>query len=316
MPAPATPSVPTTTRVAGLGLVVSDLGASAAFFAEAFDAVAGAPFDGGEAFAGLMGLPGTRSRQVALRLGAQEVRLVAFDPPGRPYPAGSTSTDLWFQHFAIITSDMAAAHARLKRAGRFTPISQDGPVRLPAASGGVEAFKFRDADGHPLELLAFPAGGAPPAWRDRDGLILGIDHSAISVADTAASAAFLRGCFGLEQSMQSENVGPEQAALDDVEHARVTVTGMAPRVAPPHVELLCYHVGARRPVDGHARADDLAATFFVLETPDIEPVVEALAATEAAHFVSPGIVTLADGTRAACVLDPDGHRFIIEERAP
>jgi hypothetical protein len=32
-----------------------------------------------------------------------------------------------------------------------------------------------------------------------------------------------------------------------------------------------------------------------------------------ARFVSPGIVTLADGTRAACVLDPDGHRLVIEQ---
>ena len=270
--------------------------------------------DSGEAFARLTGLPGARSRQVVMRLGTQEVLLVQYDPPGRPYPAGSTSTDLWFQHFAIIVSDMAAAYAQLRQAGRFTPISQGGPVRLPAASGGVEAFKFRDADGHPLELLAFPAASAPPAWRDKTGLFLGIDHSAVAVADTAASTAFLRACFGLEPSMQSENVGPEQARMDDVADARVTVTGMAPREAPPHVELLGYHIGTPRPIDGHARADDRAATFFVLDVPDIEPTVEALAATEGAHFVSAGIVTLEDGARAACVLDPDGHRFVIEER--
>ncbi len=314
MPAPAIASTPTTTRVARLGLVVSDLEASTGFFAAAFDAVASPSRNGGEGFAQLMGLPGARSRQQALRIGDQEVLLVAFDPPGRPYPVGSTSTDLWFQHFAIIVSDMAAAHARLERAGRFTPITAGGPVTLPAASGAVEAFKFRDADGHPLELLAFPAGGAPPAWQGKDRLVLGIDHSAISVADTAASVTFLRGCFGLEQSMQSENVGPEQARMDGVDHARVTVTGMAPQHAPPHVELLGYHVGARRPIDGHTRADDLAATFFVLETEDIEPVVEALASTEGTSFVSAGIVALGDGARAVCVLDPDGHRFVVEER--
>ncbi len=42
-----------------------------------------------------------------------------------------------------------------------------GPERLPARSGGVSAFKFRDPDGHPLELLAFPPEAVPPIWRDR-----------------------------------------------------------------------------------------------------------------------------------------------------
>ena len=72
--------------------------------------------------------------------------------------------------------------------------------------------------------------------------------------------------------MQSENAGPGQSRMDDVPDARVTVTGMAPEHAPPHVELLAYHVGERRAIDGATRADDVAATWFVLETPALDAV--------------------------------------------
>ena len=47
----------------------------------------------------------------------------------------------------------------------WTPISTSGPQLLPAASGGVSAFKFRDPEGHPLELIAFPPGAVPPQWQ-------------------------------------------------------------------------------------------------------------------------------------------------------
>ncbi len=299
------------TRVARFGLVVGDLDAAERFFVEAFDFVPVGRGPADPAFAALVGLPDSDVAQVLLRLGRQEIVLTAFAPSGRPYPAGSTSSDLWFQHFAIIVSDMDAAYAGLRKARRFSPITGGGPITLPEASGGVSAFKFRDAEGHPLELLSFPKGKAPEAWRG-DALFLGLDHSAIAVADTATTRAFLKACLGLDQSMQSENVGPEQARMDDVPDARVTVTGMAPEHAPPHVELLGYHVGTRRPIDGGTRADDIAATFFVLETSTLDPIVEALAA-HAARFVSPGIVSLADGRRAIAVLDPDGHRFVVEE---
>ena len=97
-----------------------------------------------------------------LRLGRERIELLEFtDSAGRPYPPGSTSTDLWFQHMAIVVNDMRHAYQRVMANRRFRPISRDGPVRLPDTSGGVTAFKFRDHDGHPLELLAFPEGHAP-----------------------------------------------------------------------------------------------------------------------------------------------------------
>ena len=103
-------------------------------------------------------MPRARARtRSPLRLGRERIELLEFtDAAGRPYPPDSTSTDLWFQHMSIIVTDMTRAYQRVMANPRFRPISRDGPVRLPDSSGGVTAFKFRDRDGHPLELLAFP----------------------------------------------------------------------------------------------------------------------------------------------------------------
>ena len=304
---------PNITRVVRLAMITADLETSERFFTEAFDGVTVGRREGDAADAALLGLPHARVREILMRLGAQEVALLAVDPPGRAYPAESTSTDIWFQHFAIIVSDMESAYARLKSVGQFTPISVDGPQQLPASSGSVTAFKFRDAQGHPLEFLMFPAGKGPEVWQVKraSALFLGIDHSAISVSETKASIAFFEA-LGLKLGEQTENQGLEQARMDAVPDARVTVSAMIPVQAPPHVELLGYKVGTRRPIADDTTSAAIAATHFVLETDDLDALVEALAERKT-RFVSPGIVGLADGTAAIMVLDPDGHRFVIRQ---
>ena len=96
-----------------------------------------------------------------------------------------------FQHFAIVTQDMDAAMHRLQRL-LPQPISSCGPVQLPAASGGVTAYKFRDLDGHALELIRFPAGSGDSRWQHPKpgALTLGIDHTAIGTSDLAHSLAY------------------------------------------------------------------------------------------------------------------------------
>ena len=307
-------SGPEITRIASVALVVDDITEAELFFEEAFDFVTLERRVGDRAQAELYGVPDARSRETIMALDEQRLSLVAFESPGAPYPRGSTSTDLWFQHFAIIVSDMDAAYARLKAAKRFTPISEDGPVVLPASSGGVAAFKFRDGDGHPLELLAFPAGKGPAAWESKrgDGVFLGIDHTAIAVSDTARSIAFFERAFGLALGPHTENEGVEQARMDAVPDARVTVSGLMPKAAPPHLELLGYHVGTRRPISGATTSRDIAATHAILETRDLAAVVDALERLDA-RFVSPGVVAQADGGGAIMVLDPDGHRFVVRQ---
>jgi catechol 2,3-dioxygenase-like lactoylglutathione lyase family enzyme len=268
------------------------------------------------ALTGVLGIPQCRGRRAVLRLGRQPIELLEFtDSAGRSYPADSTSTDLWFQHLAIVVDDMADAHRRIRDSPRFTPISRAGPVRLPARSGGVSAFKFRDPDGHPLELLAFPPGQARPEWRDAAGrCFLGVDHTAIGVTDSAATTRFFTTVFGFRVGARSENQGPEQADLDDVADVHVSVTQLGPDRPAPRLELLEYHVGSRRPIPRDTTSTDIAATHSVIQVVSLDATAAALAARGTP--LAPGDrMTLNGGVRAALVSGPDGHRFLVEEHA-
>jgi catechol 2,3-dioxygenase-like lactoylglutathione lyase family enzyme len=256
-------------------------------------------------------------RRSLLRLGRERIELLEFtDSTGRPYPRGSTSTDLWFQHMAIVVNDMRRAYQLVMANRRFRPISRDGPVRLPDNSGGVTAFKFRDHDGHPLELLAFPEGHVPAQCRrvNGTGSFLGVDHTAIAVSDPASSARFFGSVFGFSTGNRTENRGPEQAELDDVDDVHVSVTRLAPDLPAPRMELLNYHVGTRRPIPPDTASNDIVATHSVVRVTSLDATAAALA-----HHGTPlaghDVMTLRGGMRAALVAGPDGHRFLVEERA-
>ncbi len=198
-------------------------------------------------------LDGGGSRR-SMALGETRVDLDCFDQRGRSYPGGATASDLVFQHLALVTEDAHAAWRRAQNAGA-TPISRGDPVTLPQSSGGVTAIKFRDPEGHPLELLEFPAGSNCP-WIGSG--IMGIDHSAISVADIARSRQFYEG-LGLTQGKLTLNRGPTQVALDGLDGVEVDVLAMNPTDAPPHVEMLGYRHPVGRLHEAFA-ANDLAAT--------------------------------------------------------
>ena len=126
---------------------------------------------------------------------------------------------------------------------------------MPNRAGGVTAVKFRDPDGHPLELLQFPDGAAR-GWPGSG--LLGIDHSAVSVADVARSLRFYEA-QGLSPGATSLNHGPTQAMLDGLSDVEVDVVPLQPSAMPPHLELLCYrHPGGR--AFRSSDANDIAAT--------------------------------------------------------
>ena len=259
-----------------------------------------------------------RGRRSLLRLGRERIELLEFtETAGRPYPLGSTSTDLWFQHVAIVVTDMRRAYLRVMANRRFRPISRQGPVRLPGESGGVTAFKFRDQDGHPLELLAFPAGDVPGPWRTGhgNGSFVGVDHTAIAVSDSARSARFFGSVFGFSTAGRTENRGPEQADLDDVDDVHVSVTRLAPDLPAPRMELLDYHVGPRRPIPPDTASSDIVATHSVVRVASLDAIAAALARC-GTSLARDDLMILAGGIRAALVSGPDGHRFLAEERAP
>ena len=127
-------------------------------------------------------------------------------------------------------------------------ISIAGPQQLPASSGGVQAFKFRDPDGHPLELLQFPQDDTPATWKDKfpapGQISLGVDHSAISVHDADTSVAFYAD-LALKPGKRTFNAGAAQQRLDDLQNVEVSVVPMIPDTAAPHLELLTYLVPRR-----------------------------------------------------------------------
>jgi catechol 2,3-dioxygenase-like lactoylglutathione lyase family enzyme len=256
-------------------------------------------------------------RRSLLRLGRERIELLEFtDSAGRPYPPGSTSTDLWFQHMAIVVTDMRHAYQLVMANRRFRPISRHGPVRLPDNSGGVTAFKFRDHDGHPLELLAFPEGHVPGQWRtvNGTGAFLGVDHTAIAVSDPASSARFFGSVFGFSTGTRTENRGPGQADLDDVDDVHVGVTRLAPDLPAPRMELLHYHVGTRRPIPPDTASNDIVATHSVVRVGSIDATAAALARS-GTPLTGHDLMILRGGIRAALVAGPDGHRFLVEEQA-
>jgi catechol 2,3-dioxygenase-like lactoylglutathione lyase family enzyme len=226
-----------TQRILRVSRVVSDLDRAEAFYRDAlgFCTAGRGPVDADMLAA--LGADSASAGAVVMRLGAQEIALIRFAVPGRPYPAGSRSNDLWFQHLAIVVADMEAAYAHLCRVPGWTPISDGGPQTLPPSNGGVRAFKFRDPDSHPLELIWFPSQRTPaPAA----GPFLRIDHSAIAIAATARSLGFYRA-LGFHIGDRSLNRGPAQASLDGLPDATVEVTGLrAAETESAGLELLAY----------------------------------------------------------------------------
>lgn len=201
-----------------------------------------------------------------LRLSQTPIYLDCFDNPGRPYPTDADAADTIFQHFAIVTNDIEGAWQRALSAGA-TPISDAGPVTLPISAGGVTAVKFRDPDGHPLELLQFPYD---TSRLSRGGDFIDLDHSAISVTDIDVSVNFYVA-LGLSEGRRTLNHGPTQAWLDGLPDVAVDVVPLLPHPSRPHLELLGYRQ-PRGYAHGPLRADDIAATR-VLWTASVDGLV-------------------------------------------
>ncbi len=313
----ASPSGVSVKAVQAIGLTVSDAGQATDFFTGAFDfeVTADAVLSGDEA-SYLYGVPDAQVRIVSLKLGDETIRLMDFlNTESKAVPADSKSNDLWFQHFAIIVSDMDKAYAQLQKFS-FTPISPE-PQTLP---NDIRAFKFRDDDGHALELLQFPAGLGPDHWQDKSKLFLGIDHSAISISSTERSLGLYRDLLGLSHEGSFTNIGIKQETMDNLFSAKVIVTSLSPATGRLGVEFLDYLTppGARPfPID--QQTSDLVHMHFELVVEDIDAAVEALEEAPGAlciQFVSPKVIDLPDVLpfkRAAMWRGPDGHNVLLVE---
>jgi catechol 2,3-dioxygenase-like lactoylglutathione lyase family enzyme len=311
---------PLVEAVDAVAVTVADMDRSVEFFTKvlSFEKVSDVEVVGSD-YEHLQGVFGARIRVARLRLGEEQIELHEYlAPKGRPIPPDARSNDKAFQHVAIIVSDMAKAYARL-REFKVTHAST-GPQKLPEyikAAAGIEAFYFKDPDGHALEVLAFPPDKGEPRWHTKDKLFLGIDHTAIVVSDTERSLRFYRDLLGLRVAGESENYGPEQEHLNNVFGARLHISGLRAGRGPG-VEFLEY-VAPRdgRPAPADIKANDLFHWQTVLAARDAGPSFAAVSQA-GALFVSSGAVTLKDRAlgfgRGALLRDPDGHGVELIEK--
>jgi catechol 2,3-dioxygenase-like lactoylglutathione lyase family enzyme len=257
----------------------------------------------------LPGLCDTAPRCATLSLGAQTLLFAEF-PNAAPYPHNAASNDLCFQHCAIVADDMNAACDRVMRHGA-RPITLDGPQTLPPSTGSVTAFKFRDPDGHPLELIGFPEGVGDPAWRSvrAGGATLGIDHSAISVGDVDRSILFYE-LLGLRAAARGVNNGIEQQRLDGLDDVEVDVAALEATTRTPHLELLGYRHPRGR-TNGPAGLADVAADRLVWQADNVDVLLGALTDGD---FTSSTIASgFMGGTTVALLRDPDGHVLVLRD---
>jgi catechol 2,3-dioxygenase-like lactoylglutathione lyase family enzyme len=295
-------------------MTVSDMDRAMAFYADvlSFEPISDVEVSGHE-YEHLQGVFGLRMRVVRMKLGEEFIDLTEYlAPKGRPVPVDSRSHDRWFQHIAIIVSDMDRAYQWLRR--HKVEHASSGPQRLPdwnPNAGGISAFYFKDPDGHALEILEFPVGKGDAKWhRGTDRLFLGIDHTAIVVGDTEASLQFYRNVLGLKVVGESENYGTEQEHLNNVFGARLRITTLRAAMGPG-IELLEYlSPGDGRPAPADKRPNDLMhwQTTLVTRQPD--------ATARALWFgryglISPGVVPIGGASlgfaRGFLVQDPDRH---------
>jgi catechol 2,3-dioxygenase-like lactoylglutathione lyase family enzyme len=316
---PRAASRPIAQSVDAVGMTVSDMDRSVAFFQDVLTFVPMSDIEvSGPEYDRLQGVFGTRMRIVRMRLGDEQIELTEYlAPRGRPIPVDSRSNDRWFQHVAIIVSDMDAAYARLRQ--HKVEHASPEPQRLPdwnPAAGGIKAFYFKDPDGHPLEILQFPAGKGDPRWRSSSGrLFLGIDHTAIVVSDTESSLRFYRDGLGLRVAGDSTNYGPEQERLNNVFGARLHITGLR-AAAGPGIEFLEYLSPRNgRPAAG-IQSNDLAHWETTVSGRNADDAFTRLQQARVL-FVSPSVATLRDESRVTkrfLVRDPDGHAVKVIER--
>jgi catechol 2,3-dioxygenase-like lactoylglutathione lyase family enzyme len=304
--------------IRAIALTVADLKRSEDFYVSAlgFKVISEVTVEGQEC-SDLEAVEQAHITIATLQLGAEQIQLMQYlNCDSQPIPRDSQSTDLWFQHFAIVVSDFDRAYDHL-RSFTFESISnapQTLPMDIPEATG-VRAFKFKDPDGHNLELIWFPPDKRQPQWNSvEERLFLGIDHSAIAVANTERSLHFYRDLLGMQVESSSLHRGEIQALLDGLPEATVQVTGLRPIESGMGIELLDYSVPANgRQTPPNWRSCDIAHLQVELVVNQIEQGLEMLN-QKGVQIVSSRLVSFAADApyRQGCLVkDPDGHAMLL-----
>ena len=311
------------TKVEAIGMTVKDMKQSLKFYTEVlgFRKVSDNEYKG-DGYEKLEGVFGLNIRVARLQLGDEFIELTDYlTTGGRSIPQDAKSNDLFFQHIAIVVSDMEKAYQQVKKYNvEFVSTApQTLPKTIPAAEG-IKAFYFHDPDNHNLELIFFPKGKGqekwhPDSYRDKGKIFLGIDHTAIGVSNTEDSHHFYMDLLGIERKGDSWNKGMEQEHLNNVEGASLHITGYR-SVAGPGIEFLQYlDPGPGRAYPKDSRADDIWHWQTTLIVDDAESLYNKLKSA-GYIFVSKELVHQQSNsihTKSFIIRDPDGHAMLIKE---
>ena len=254
---------PAAAQVETVGMTVSDMDRSVAFYSRVlgFEAISDVEVAGAE-YERLQGVFGLRMRIVRLRLGGETLELTEYLAPstGRSDPGRTRgASDRWFQHVAIVVSDM---DARLPACCALDHVrhASSGPQRLPdwnPNAGGIRPSTSRTPMATRWKSSAVSAGQGRSALADaRAGrLFLGIDHTAIVVGGHRGQP---RASIATRSGSSSRARARTTAASRSVStmcSERVCASPPSRRPAGPGIELLEYLAprdGRPMPVDVHA----------------------------------------------------------------
>jgi catechol 2,3-dioxygenase-like lactoylglutathione lyase family enzyme len=312
---------PAVREIGPIGLTVGDLNRELFFYTNTlpFRLISISELSGPDQDS-LFGLQDIKLHVVTLRLGDELITLTEHaGHPGKPIPPDSRSFDHWFQHIAIVVSDMDKAYNRLREL-KVKHVST-APQTLPdwnKKAAGIKAFYFCDPEDHVLEIIWFPAGKGDLKWHSPSlstlnsqpsTLFLGIDHTAIVVSDTDRSLAFYRDLLGLRVAGESENNGVEQEHLNQVFGARLRITALRASRGPG-IEFLEYIAPpGGRPLPADASPRDLL--FWKIHLiPDESQTLKSSAARSARILSGSGI------SPSQIIRDPDGHALQLDQASP
>lgn len=297
------------TAVSRIAMIVDDMDRSVDFYSRALDFKKTSDIEiAGEDVEKRLNVFGARVRVVEMTLGSETIELDEFlTPRGALIPRESRSNDGWFQHVAIVTTDMDRAYARLRE--NKARHASTGPQTLPTwnnNAAGIKAFYFRDPDDHNLEVIHFPQGKGDPRWQGKTELFAGIDHTAIVVKNTEQSLKFYRDVLGMRVAGNSENYGTEQEHLNNVAGAHLKITGLR-AASGPGVELLEYIAPTDgRPYPTDAKMNDLFAWRTTMTSADVAGLLHDL--QEKGFRVTPS-------QSSVIARDADGHFVEITRNA-
>jgi catechol 2,3-dioxygenase-like lactoylglutathione lyase family enzyme len=150
-------------RLSHLGICVSDLERSVAFYRDAlgFTAIHELRVEG-EPSDSLLRLRGVRLNAVYLERDGLRIELLHYESPRSPETAPARAmNDLGFTHLSVIVADIDEALARLEEAG--ARIDRDTRIEI---GGRIVAAMVRDPDGLRIELvLRDPTGSTETRGR-------------------------------------------------------------------------------------------------------------------------------------------------------